>query len=112
MTHPIQTYLDHIRQNLDAGIATEHTHRPALQALLESLTSGADAAGIRAINEPRRLRERDPAARDFTSAAVLPNICGSSSRHLRQLFPTSAAALLNICGSSSRHLRQLFPTSR
>ncbi len=47
---PFKTYLQKLRRNLSTGAATEHTHRPALQDLLE-------AAGDRvlAINEPRRV---------------------------------------------------------
>ncbi len=43
-------YLLGIRGNLDAGNATEHTHRPALKMLLESLD-----VNIEAVNEPRRI---------------------------------------------------------
>src|SRR5690242_20322246 len=44
-------YLHHIETALAAGNATEHTHRPALKALLESLETG-----IVATNEPRRIQ--------------------------------------------------------
>ncbi len=44
-------YLHHIETVLAAGNATEHTHRPALKALLESLETG-----IVATNEPRRIQ--------------------------------------------------------
>jgi len=47
----IQTYLHRIEQAHKAGNATEHTHRPALEALLEAL--GGD--GVDAINEPRQI---------------------------------------------------------
>jgi len=47
MTHPITTYLNNLSDKLATGAATEHTHRPALAALFESL--GED---IRAVNEP------------------------------------------------------------
>ena len=43
-------YLREIRKNLEKGDSTEHTHRPALKALLE--TTGKD---IVATNEPRRI---------------------------------------------------------
>jgi hypothetical protein len=46
-----KTYLTALEQSLQAGNATEHTHRPALKALLEAL-GGTD---IRATNEPRRI---------------------------------------------------------
>ncbi|MBI4496679.1 MAG: N-6 DNA methylase [Chloroflexi bacterium] len=49
-TAPFSTYRTAIEQNVRAGNATEHTHRPALKALLESLT-----AGITATNEPKRV---------------------------------------------------------
>ena len=45
-----RVYLRDIRGNLDAGNATEHTHRPALKTLLESLD-----VNIEAVNEPRRI---------------------------------------------------------
>ena len=45
-----KTYLTRLGSDLKAGNATEHTHRPALQALIESA-----AADIRATNEPRRI---------------------------------------------------------
>ena len=43
-------YLAELSQNLKHGDATEHTHRPALKALLESI--GKD---IVATNEPTRI---------------------------------------------------------
>jgi predicted helicase len=50
MNSAIQAYLTQIRRNLATGAATEHTHRPALAALLEAL-----APGVKAINEPQRI---------------------------------------------------------
>ena len=47
---PFATYLGAIRKELAAGDATEHTHRPALKALLESV-----GRGITATNEPKRI---------------------------------------------------------
>jgi hypothetical protein len=44
------TYLDEIRKNLANGDATEHTHRPALKKLLESI-----GKGVMATNEPTRI---------------------------------------------------------
>lgn len=58
MSDPIQTYLDAINRNLAAGNATEHTHRSALQQLIESL-----AEGIQATNEPKQ--RTDCGAPDF-----------------------------------------------
>ena len=50
MTDPFKTYLQAVEQNLKAGNATEHTHRPALKTLLEALS-----AGITATNEPKHI---------------------------------------------------------
>ena len=47
---PFGAYLDDIRKNLAHGDATEHTHRPALKKLLESV-----GQGIIATNEPTRI---------------------------------------------------------
>jgi hypothetical protein len=47
---PIREYLDQIAADVASGIATEHTHRPALKRLLESVGS------LRATNEPTRVR--------------------------------------------------------
>jgi predicted helicase len=47
----ISAYLSNITKAYNAGNATEHTHRPALKDLIESL-----ATGIVATNEPRRVK--------------------------------------------------------
>jgi predicted helicase len=47
----ISDYLKKIEKAYAAGNATEHTHRPALKELMESM-----AAGITATNEPRRVK--------------------------------------------------------
>lgn len=44
------SYLDNIQAALQAGNSTEHTHRPFLKSLIESL-----ASGITATNEPKRI---------------------------------------------------------
>jgi hypothetical protein len=49
-TDPLSAYRATIERELRAGNATEHTHRPALQRLIESL-----APGTTATNEPRRV---------------------------------------------------------
>jgi len=49
-TRELSNYLKAIERNLQRGDATEHTHRPALKALLESLSEG-----ITATNEPKRV---------------------------------------------------------
>lgn len=47
MTHPITLYLHELQDSLNTGIATEHTHRPALVSLFEAL-----ADDLRAANDP------------------------------------------------------------
>lgn len=47
----LKTYLQNIEQSYKVGNATEHTHRPALESLLEAL--GGD--DVDAINEPRQI---------------------------------------------------------
>lgn len=47
---PIKVYLSQLQQNLQTGQATEHTHRPALQHLIQSLLPS-----VRALNEPRQI---------------------------------------------------------
>ena len=47
----ISDYLKKIEKAYAAGNATEHTHRPALKELIESI-----ASGITATNEPRRVK--------------------------------------------------------
>ncbi|HPG69863.1 MAG TPA: hypothetical protein PLO37_23685 [Candidatus Hydrogenedentes bacterium] len=47
--NPITTYLREIERQLATGLSTEHTHRPALQKLVESCKKG-----ITATNEPSR----------------------------------------------------------
>ncbi|MBI1920620.1 MAG: N-6 DNA methylase [Geobacter sp.] len=65
MSKPIQTYLESISRALKDGNATEHTHRPALKTLLESL-----APGLTATNEPKRIACGAP---DFVvSRGVVP----------------------------------------
>jgi hypothetical protein len=50
MSLAIQTYLHDITRHLQAGNATEHTHRPALQTLLQSILPEYHIT-----NEPRRI---------------------------------------------------------
>ena len=47
---PFRIYVNALRGSLDLGNATEHTHRPALKGLLETLD-----ITIGAVNEPRRI---------------------------------------------------------
>ncbi len=49
-TNPIDSYRRQIERELQAGNATEHTHRPALRSLIESV-----APGVTATNEPKRI---------------------------------------------------------
>jgi len=55
MNNPINQYLNQIQINLNTGIAKEHTHRPALVQLLETLFPA-----INAINEPKRIECGSP----------------------------------------------------
>ena len=48
---PIKDYLKEIEKAFSAGNATEHTHRPALKTLIETLFSS-----VTATNEPRRVQ--------------------------------------------------------
>ena len=50
MKYNFKDYLENIQSNLQAGNATEHTHRLALQNLVQSF-----AGGIIATNEPKRV---------------------------------------------------------
>jgi predicted helicase len=50
MSDVIKSYLAEIDREFKTGRATEHTHRPALKGLIESL-----APGVRATNEPKRV---------------------------------------------------------
>lgn len=56
--NPIDVYRRQIERELEAGNATEHTHRPALKTLIESL-----ASGVTATNEPKH--RTDCGAPDF-----------------------------------------------
>jgi predicted helicase len=47
---PFRAYLQELQNKLSTGDATEHTHRPALQRLIEAL-----APDLTVINEPRRI---------------------------------------------------------
>ncbi len=47
-----QTYLKQLDQYRQAGIATEHTYRAALQALLESALADD---GVTVTNEPKQI---------------------------------------------------------
>jgi predicted helicase len=46
----IKTYLDELDRDFRTGKATEHSHRPALKRLLESMLDG-----VQAINEPKHI---------------------------------------------------------
>jgi len=47
---PLQNYIHTIERRLATGDATEHTHRSALETMVESL-----AEGITVTNEPKRI---------------------------------------------------------
>ena len=50
--NPLKDYLVAIEASLKRGDATEHTHRPALKAMLEAV---AGDPAVQAVNEPRRI---------------------------------------------------------
>ncbi len=50
MQTPIKNYLNQLQQNMNTGCAKEHTHRAALEMLIETL-----APHINAVNEPARI---------------------------------------------------------
>jgi len=52
MTEPFKTYIQTLQADLARGNASEHTHRPALKTLLESL-----GERLTATNEPRQITE-------------------------------------------------------
>jgi hypothetical protein len=52
MTDPFKTYLQSLQADLARGNASEHTHRPALKTLLESL-----GERLTATNEPKQVTE-------------------------------------------------------
>ena len=64
MPEPLHNYLKAVEQALRAGNATEHTHRPALKALLEGLR-----ANVAATNEPARVECGAP---DFAVTVLTP----------------------------------------
>ena len=47
---PLQDYIHTIEKKLALGDATEHTHRSALETLIENLSSG-----VTATNEPKHI---------------------------------------------------------
>ena len=52
MTDPFKTYIQNLQADLGRGDASEHTHRPALKTLLESL-----GERLTATNEPKQLTD-------------------------------------------------------
>ncbi|MGB6836393.1 MAG: type ISP restriction/modification enzyme [Dehalococcoidia bacterium] len=60
MSDPISSYIADVQRNLQAGIAREHTYRPALKTLVEAL-----ATGVAAFNDPKRVECGAP---DYTVA--------------------------------------------
>jgi len=63
--NPIDVYRREIERELQAGNATEHTHRPALKTLIESL-----APGVTATNEPKQVECGAP---DFIVSRKAPH---------------------------------------
>ena len=63
-------YITAIETALGRGDATEHTHRPALKALVESVGRTLLSVPVTAVNEPRRVECGAP---DFTVSKKLEN---------------------------------------
>lgn len=57
---PFSDYLARVTATLRTGDATEHSHRPALQALLEAAGTAALGRPPSVVNEPRRTRVGAP----------------------------------------------------
>jgi hypothetical protein len=76
----LESYIRDIQSNLARGNATEHTHRPVLKTLLESLQPG-----LVATNEPRRIKAGAPAACAHTRTALLPNPQTATSPYAYEL---------------------------
>ncbi|MBI4330971.1 MAG: hypothetical protein HY673_06805 [Chloroflexi bacterium] len=77
---PVQKYMHAIETALAAGDATEHTHRPALKALIEGLSPGVVAEGV---GTPRDL-------------AMLPPVEQWSPRHAVALFQETGAVVCSM----------------
>ena len=60
MTDAVTDYLARIEATLRTGDATEHSHRPALQALLEAAGGAALGRPLSVVNEPKRTRVGAP----------------------------------------------------
>ena len=60
MTDAVTDYLARVQATLRTGDATEHSHRPALQALLEAAGGAALGRPLSVVNEPRRTKVGAP----------------------------------------------------
>jgi hypothetical protein len=75
--NPIDVYRRQIERELQAGNATEHTHRPALKTLIESL-----APGVTATNEPKRVECGAPDFIVSRKAALSPPFISDFEKRL------------------------------
>lgn len=94
MNQPIKTYLAAVETALKAGNATEHTHRPALKALLEAL-GGAD---ITATNEPQRIACGAPD--EFAISWTREEVAGKVERLLAKRSEAEARELFRLCSTT------------
>ena len=60
VTQLLKIYLDAVAAAIKAGNATEHTHRPALKALLDAVGAQGGAADIRATFAKRWVANAKP----------------------------------------------------
>jgi hypothetical protein len=95
----IPEYIAALKKNLARGDATEHTHRPALKALLESLSEN-----IVATNEPKRIACGAPDFSISRKAVPLGHVeCKQLPRNLMDgLLYARAAYCLSQLGANSR----------
>ena len=90
MTNPtpaaVDAYLKQLQKSFAQGDATEHTHRPALQLLLEAL-----GANIKATNEPKSAeRENKP---DYIVRKGVAMFCRLALRDLLKRVPFRTCSL-------------------
>lgn len=81
---PTDIYRREVERALQAGNATEHTHRPALKALIESL-----ATGVTATNEPKHVECGAPdfiVSRKAAHGPVTLGYIEAKSSHCVELF--------------------------
>lgn len=82
----IQSFLQQVTSTHKTGAATEHSYRPALQALFQSLSND-----ITAINEPKRVACGAPdfisqRPQSISSPEVLANMMAGKAQLIKDVF--------------------------